>query len=510
MSEKLTTADYPLAEKRPELVAGRSGKPLADHPRRGARRRGDPRRPADHAGDAARRRRSPGRRPPDARRQFRAGRRAGRGAAGLHHAGLRTAPARPRQDKGRCFGRAGAPRDIRRARIAAFVEEAAEVYERRGLFTYRFWSAVLMNWKTDYRSIYYLGAPEPPDIELKREETALLVIDVQNTYRERPDRATLPAEERRRYDLWTPFHARLEGKVIPNTARSARPLPRRRHRVRLRPHRQPHRATGATARSATQARLEQPAPAQGRLASQIVPELAPVGDEIVVTKMTDSALTGTNLRLLLHQHGDQERGLRRRLHRSVRFVDGPQPRRRELQRDRGRGLLRGRVGRTPSQGARDHQLIYCNVMSSIELKRRDSRARSCTGPVKFASFRQEARRRRWTLGSATRHGRRASDWAVFRPPNAAGQRQARNWGERECDGNNGISIGAVSCSSRRPSRRRLPRAGSAGRRPRLGSSRKGTEHPAAGRATTRPRCSIPSAPRRARRSRPSRSPTTRR
>jgi nicotinamidase-related amidase len=32
---------------------------------------------------------------------------------------------------------------------------------------------------------------------------------------------------------------------------------------------------------------------------QIVPELAPQGDEIVVTKTTDSALTGTNLRLLL-------------------------------------------------------------------------------------------------------------------------------------------------------------------------------------------------------------------
>jgi nicotinamidase-related amidase len=37
--------------------------------------------------------------------------------------------------------------------------------------------------------------------------------------------------------------------------------------------------------------------------SQIVPELAPLGDEIVVTKTTDSALTGTNLRLLLGNIG---------------------------------------------------------------------------------------------------------------------------------------------------------------------------------------------------------------
>ena len=38
-------------------------------------------------------------------------------------------------------------------------------------------------------------------------------------------------------------------------------------------------------------------------ASEIVPELAPEGDEIVVTKMTDSALAGSNLRLLLANMG---------------------------------------------------------------------------------------------------------------------------------------------------------------------------------------------------------------
>jgi nicotinamidase-related amidase len=37
--------------------------------------------------------------------------------------------------------------------------------------------------------------------------------------------------------------------------------------------------------------------------SQLVEELAPVGDEIVITKTTDSALTGTNLRLVLHNMG---------------------------------------------------------------------------------------------------------------------------------------------------------------------------------------------------------------
>jgi len=37
--------------------------------------------------------------------------------------------------------------------------------------------------------------------------------------------------------------------------------------------------------------------------SQIVPEMAPRPDEIVIMKTTDSALTGSNLRILLHNMG---------------------------------------------------------------------------------------------------------------------------------------------------------------------------------------------------------------
>ena len=76
-----------------------------------------------------------------------------------------------------------------------------------------------MTWKTSFRSLYYEGAPEPDDPVLNPKETAVLVIDIQNTYLERPDRAALNAEEQRRYDLWTPFHERMRKSVIPNTAR---------------------------------------------------------------------------------------------------------------------------------------------------------------------------------------------------------------------------------------------------------------------------------------------------
>ena len=160
-----------------------------------------------------------------------------------------------------------------------------------------------MSWKTKYRSIYYDGAPEPADLVLAPEETALLVIDVQNTYLERPERAKLPKAEQLKFDAWTPFHERMRNQVIPRTADLLKLC----------------RAKGIEcvfARIAThtldgrERSLSQKMPGWNNLLlpkdqkpSQLVAELAPRGDEIVVTKTTDSALTGTNLRLILHNLG---------------------------------------------------------------------------------------------------------------------------------------------------------------------------------------------------------------
>jgi nicotinamidase-related amidase len=160
-----------------------------------------------------------------------------------------------------------------------------------------------MNWKTDFRSIYYDGAPEPEDLELNRDETALLVIDVQNVYLDRPDRAPLSKENQRRYDMWTPFHERMHKIVIPTTARLLKLF-------------RDHGMECVFARIATHTKdgrersLSQKKPGWNNLLlpknareSQLVPELSPRSDEIVVTKTTDSALTGTHLRLTLHNLG---------------------------------------------------------------------------------------------------------------------------------------------------------------------------------------------------------------
>jgi biuret amidohydrolase len=160
-----------------------------------------------------------------------------------------------------------------------------------------------MNWKTDFRSLYYDGAPEPDDLSFDPKATALLVIDVQNTYLERPDRTTLPPAEQRRYDLWTPFHERMHKSVIPGIARML-DLARRNGIECLFARIACHTSDGRD-RS-----LSQKMPGWNNLLlpkdeapSQIVSAIRPVADEIVVTKTTDSALTGTNLRLILHNLG---------------------------------------------------------------------------------------------------------------------------------------------------------------------------------------------------------------
>jgi nicotinamidase-related amidase len=160
-----------------------------------------------------------------------------------------------------------------------------------------------MTWKTAYRSFYYDGAPEPDDPDLTPATTALLVIDVQNPYMARPDRAALSPDEQRRYDAWTPFHERMHGVVLPRTADLLQTC--RNNGIeclfaRIACHTKNGRDRSLSQKMPGWNNLLLP---KDELPSQIVPELAPVGDEIVVTKTTDSALTGSNLRLILTNLG---------------------------------------------------------------------------------------------------------------------------------------------------------------------------------------------------------------
>jgi len=159
-----------------------------------------------------------------------------------------------------------------------------------------------MSWKDAYRSLYYLDA-EIPDVVPDSSATALLMIDLQNTYIDRPARDAVPEAERRAWDLWTPFHERMHGTVLPNARRLLDTFRSRGADVF-------HARIACLTDDGRDRSLSQRRPGFNNLlmpkdehASQLFSAVAPAPGEIVVTKTTDSALTGTNLRLILSNMG---------------------------------------------------------------------------------------------------------------------------------------------------------------------------------------------------------------
>jgi nicotinamidase-related amidase len=153
-----------------------------------------------------------------------------------------------------------------------------------------------MSWKTRHRSFYYANAPEPDDMVLDPKETALLVIDVQRTY-------LLPKSDPAENEAWQPFFQRMNQVVIPNIRRLIDDSRRRGVEVI-------YARIACLKNDGRDRSLSQKRPGfnylllpRNEAEGQVVEELAPEGDDIVVEKTTDSALTGTNLRILLANMG---------------------------------------------------------------------------------------------------------------------------------------------------------------------------------------------------------------
>ncbi len=153
-----------------------------------------------------------------------------------------------------------------------------------------------MNWKKRHRSFYYKYAEDPNDIILKSDETAHLIIDVQKTYLEPKDNSEENAE-------WEPFFNRMSDLVIPNIKNLISFLREKKVEnifARIACHKE----------SGIDRSLSQKKPGFNYLllpkdtpSGQIVDELRPDPKDIVMMKTTDSALTGTNLRLILSNMG---------------------------------------------------------------------------------------------------------------------------------------------------------------------------------------------------------------
>jgi len=152
------------------------------------------------------------------------------------------------------------------------------------------------SWKTAYRSFYYEHASIPQDLTLDPQRTALLVIDVQNAYM---TESSDPIERAR----WAPFMARMHNQVIPNIQRlieTSRALAMNVLFARIACQAPDGRDRSLSHRKPGFNNLLLP---KDEWASQIIDALRPEPEEIVVLKTTDSALTGTNLRLMLHNLG---------------------------------------------------------------------------------------------------------------------------------------------------------------------------------------------------------------
>ncbi len=150
-----------------------------------------------------------------------------------------------------------------------------------------------------YVSFYYENDHDMGSIEIDRKKTALLVIDMQHVFITRPVYDDPTEEEQRESIRWDPFYTKIENVVVPNNQRLLEAFRSRGMEV-IFAKIQCRKKNGAD-RS-----LDQKATGYNELLlppgdprAEIVPELAPLEDEIVVQKTTDSVLTGSSLRLWL-------------------------------------------------------------------------------------------------------------------------------------------------------------------------------------------------------------------
>ena len=154
-----------------------------------------------------------------------------------------------------------------------------------------------------YCSFYYLNDRDYGPVEIDPAKTALLIVDMQHVFITRPDNPDPTEEDRFHAEAWEQFYQAIDETVVPNNRRlldACRSLG-----VEVMFAKIQCRKEGGEERS-----LDHKASGYNELLllpgdprAEIVPELAPAENEIVFLKTTDSALTGTNLRLTLSNMG---------------------------------------------------------------------------------------------------------------------------------------------------------------------------------------------------------------
>lgn len=152
-------------------------------------------------------------------------------------------------------------------------------------------------------SFYYEMDEDIGEIAINPKKTALLIVDMQNVFLQRPNEEGASEKELENIKRWKPFYDKIEDVVIPNNKRLLDHFREKGLEVifaQIVCHKKDGSDRSLVQKATGFNELLLP---KGCKDADMVPELTPIEDEIVITKTTDSAITGTNLRLVMHNMG---------------------------------------------------------------------------------------------------------------------------------------------------------------------------------------------------------------
>ena len=160
-----------------------------------------------------------------------------------------------------------------------------------------------MKIKEKYRSFYYETMDEVPEPKIDPKKTALLLVDLQNEFVLRDFGEALQFKAQGEWERWIPFHDRLDDIVIPNNKKLLDFFRKNKMTVtygRIACLREDGEDRSPVQKSEGWNGMLLPV---NSYAAQMIDELKPMENEIVVNKTTDSVTTGTNYLTLLQFMG---------------------------------------------------------------------------------------------------------------------------------------------------------------------------------------------------------------
>ena len=152
-------------------------------------------------------------------------------------------------------------------------------------------------------SFYYETTENFPEPKVNPKKTALLIVDMQNEFVLRDFGEALEFKAMGEWERWIPFHDRLDDVVIPNTQKLLKFFRDNNLTVtfgRIACLREDGEDRSPVQKSEGWNNMLMPV---NGFAAQMIDELAPMENEIIVNKTTDSVTTGTNYLTLLRFMG---------------------------------------------------------------------------------------------------------------------------------------------------------------------------------------------------------------